>query len=265
MNRASSRRRAPLALGVALAVCAVMLPALPAAAEPLECVTDAAGAMQVTAECVDPLYTQPIIDAETDETTPVAHHRVSGHFEGTNIQFNIYLHPQTDKAEWDGRFFQYTYPTTFTPGQNTSRASDRAIGFALASGGYTVQAGNDFLSLGYRHAAAAAKFAEQVAADYYGGDREIFGYLYGPSGGSFQAVGAAENTDGVWQLQLQRSIRCRAHPRRKGRPDPRRAPAGRQRRPVRHPRRGREGDAQRAAPAGHPLEGLGDLRLSARL
>ncbi|MGC5221757.1 hypothetical protein ACPW96_04045 [Micromonospora sp. DT81.3] len=199
MNRAPSRRRSPLALGVALAVCAVMLPALPAAAEPVECVTDAAGAMQVTGECIDPLYTQPIVDAETDEASPVAHHRVSGHFEGTNIQFNIYLHPQADKAKWDGRFFQYTYPTTFTPGQNTSRASDRAIGFALASGGYTVQAGNDFLSLGYRHAAAAAKFAEQVAADYYGGDREIFGYLYGPSGGSFQAVGAAENTDGVWQ------------------------------------------------------------------
>jgi len=62
-----------------------------------------------------------------------------------------------------------------------------------------VQAGNDFVSVGYRHAAAAAKFAEQVAADYYDSDREVFGYLYGPSGGSLQTVGAAENVQGVWQ------------------------------------------------------------------
>ena len=67
---------------------------------------------------------------------------------------------QADKAQWDGRFFQYTYQTVFTPGQNLAQATDRAIGFALASGGYAVQAGNGFLSLGYRHTAAAAKFAE---------------------------------------------------------------------------------------------------------
>ncbi|MDR7187001.1 hypothetical protein J2X85_004062 [Microbacterium trichothecenolyticum] len=178
----------------------MLLPAVPAAAEPAPCVQSAPNApMEVTADCIDALYAQPVIDAETDETSPVAHRRVSGHFEGTNIQFNIYLHAEQDKAQWDGRFFQYTYPTTFAAGQSTARASDRAIGFALASGGYAVQAGNSSVSLGYRHAAAAAKFAETVAAAYYGSDHEIFGYLYGPSGGSFQTVGAAENTDGVWQ------------------------------------------------------------------
>jgi hypothetical protein len=155
--------------------------------------------MQIIGNCVDPLYTQPVIDSETDETVPVAHHRVSGHFEGTNIQFNIYLHPQAEKGKWQGRFFQNTYPITFTPGENTSQADDRAIGFGLASGAYVVRAGNDFVSLGYRHAAAAARFSRQVAADYYGSDRKIFGYLYGLSGGSFQTVGAAENTQGVWQ------------------------------------------------------------------
>jgi hypothetical protein len=154
--------------------------------------------MQGTADCIDPLYTQPVIDSETDETLPVPHHRVSGHFEGTNISFNIYLHAQSDKAKWDGRFFQYTYPTAFT-GPSTAVASDRAIGFALVSGGYAVQAGNGSVSLGYRYDAAAAKFAKTVAASYYGSDRRIFGYLYGPSGGSFQTVGAAENTEGVWQ------------------------------------------------------------------
>jgi hypothetical protein len=38
-----------------------------------------------------------------------------------------------------------------------------------------------------------------VAAAYYGaGTRPIRGYLYGPSGGSYQTIGAAENTTGVW-------------------------------------------------------------------
>ncbi|WP_194396212.1 PKD domain-containing protein [Microbacterium atlanticum] len=200
MARPSFARPGPIAASAVLALTVALLPALPAAAEPVACVQPAPNApMQVTADCIDPTYTQPVIDAETDETTPVPHHRVSGHFEGTNITFNIYLHPAADKSKWQGRFFQYTYPTTFSADQNTSRASDRAIGFALASGGYAVQAGNGFLSLGYRHTAAAAKFAETVAAAYYGSDRAIFGYLYGPSGGSFQTVGAAENTDGVWQ------------------------------------------------------------------
>ena len=96
------------------------------------------------------------------------------------------------KNQWKGRFFQYTYPLT------DEKATDRAIEFGAASGGYTVQAGS-FVALGYRHAAAAAKFAKTVAATYYGsGDRPIYGYLYGPSGGSYQTIGAAENTTGVW-------------------------------------------------------------------
>jgi hypothetical protein len=196
--RASTRRPWAVTAVAALALVATAYSG-PAAAEPVACATDARGATQVTLDCIDPLYTQPVIDSETEETLPVPHHRVSGHFEGTNIQFNIYLHPEADKAKWDGRFFQYTYPITFTPGTNTSWANDRAIEFGLTSGGYTVQAGNNFVSVGYRHAAAAAKFAEQVAADYYDSDREVFGYLYGPSGGSLQTVGAAENVQGVWQ------------------------------------------------------------------
>ena len=233
--------------------------------------------MEVTADCIDALYAQPVIDAETDETSPVAHRRVSGHFEGTNIQFNIYLHAEQDKAQWDGRFFQYTYPTTFAAGQSTARASDRAIGFALASGGYAVQAGNGSVSLGYRHAAAAAKFAETVAAAYYGSDREIFGYLYGPSGGSFQTVGAAENTDGVWQgfVPMVQAVPTPNSYNFNGRSAAelilgdkaaaiRDALAARgQRQPVRDARRGGERDAHRGAQARHPVEGVGEPRLPA--
>lgn len=189
----------PLTLGAATALTLAMLTPLAATAAPPTCAQSGPTApMRVTVDCVDPLYAEPVIDSETDETTPVAHHRISGHFANTNIEFNIYLHAVKDKKKWDGRFFQFTYPTTFSPDQNTARASDRAIGFALASGGYAVQAGNGSLSLGYRHTAAAAKFAESVAADYYGSHRNIYGYLYGPSGGSFQTIGAAENTEGVW-------------------------------------------------------------------
>ena len=183
---------------LALAIGAVVLPVGTASAAPPECTaTRPGGPVQVTPDCVDPLYANPVIDSEQDLTTPVVHHRVSGHFEGTDIRFNIYLPPAN---QWKGRFFQYTYPTAFTPEEDTSVADDRAIGFSIASGGYAVQAGNASNSVGYRHTAAAAKFAETVAADYYHhGNRKIYGYLYGPSGGSFQTTGAAENTSGVWE------------------------------------------------------------------
>jgi hypothetical protein len=169
-----------------------------AAGPPPTCApTEPGGPTWVTADCVDPLYDHPVIDSEQDLTTPVVNHRVSGHFAGTNVQFNIYLPPAD---QWKGRFFQYTYPTAFTPEEDTAVASERAIGFAIASGGFAVQAGNASLALGYRHTAAAAKFARTIAATYYGsGSRPIFGYLYGPSGGSFQVTGAMENTTGVWQ------------------------------------------------------------------
>lgn len=193
-----SRHRGAFAV---LATAAILGPALlaPAAsAAPAECTT-IDRAVQVTSDCIDPTYASPVVDSETDETAPVPHHRVSGHFEGTNIQFNIYLHAAADTGQWQGRFFQSTYPIAFTPSEDTSRATDRQLEFSLASGGYAVQAGNAAVSVGYRHDAAAAKFARQVAADYYRSDQPISGYLYGGSGGSLQTIGAAENTDGVWQ------------------------------------------------------------------
>ena len=193
-----ARRRAISAVAATVLLGTTLGTAGPALAAPADCAT-VEGAMQVTADCLDPTYATPVIDSETEETAPTPHHRVRGHFDGTNIQFNIYLHARENKARWDGRFFQYTYPIAFPGEPPTSLADDRAIGFALSSGGYAVQAGNTFVSLGYRHAAAAAKFAETVAAKYYGSNRPIYGYLYGPSGGSFQTIGAAENTTGVWQ------------------------------------------------------------------
>jgi hypothetical protein len=190
--RASDRVLLWIATSVTLVLGAALAPIETASAAAPECAAvQPGGPVQVTADCVDPLYSHPVIDNEVDLTQPVVHRKASGHFAGTEIRFNIYLPPAN---QWKGRFFQYTYPLT------DENATDRAIGFGSASGGYTVQAGSSGNSLGYRHAAAAAKFAKTVAAAYYGsGHRRIYGYLYGPSGGSFQTVGAMENTTGVWQ------------------------------------------------------------------
>lgn len=167
----------------------ILAPAGAASAAPPGCAAATpAGPIQVTPGCVDALYATPVIDREQDLSTPVTHRRVSGHFDGTDVRFTIYLPPA---EQWQGRFFQYTYPTS------TENALDRAVAFGAASGAYTVQTSGRG---GYRHDAAAAKFAESVAAAYYrSGSRRIYGYLYGPSGGSFQTVGAIENTTGVWE------------------------------------------------------------------
>ncbi|KAM0543465.1 hypothetical protein ACHAPJ_012263 [Fusarium lateritium] len=142
--------------------------------------------MQITPECIDPVYNTVIIDAETDVSSPVSHRKISGHFKETNIDFNIYL-PHSD---FQSRFFQLAHPT-----QN-STAPDRAIGFGAESGGYTnhVAGGG-----GYRADAAVAKLSRSIAADFYKIRDEIYGYVYGGSGGSFVAVGAIENTFDVWQ------------------------------------------------------------------
>jgi hypothetical protein len=73
------------AAAVAVALATSLIPSQVAAAnEPNECAAaQAGGPVWVTADCVDPRYATPVIDSESDETSPVAHHRVSGHFEGT--------------------------------------------------------------------------------------------------------------------------------------------------------------------------------------
>lgn len=68
-------------------------------------------------------------------------------------------------------------------------ADDNTIAFGVESGGYTVQASG---STGYRADAAVAKFSRQVAQDYYNvSSDQIYGYVYGGSGGSLKAIGAA--------------------------------------------------------------------------
>ncbi|KAH7127858.1 hypothetical protein B0J13DRAFT_645945 [Dactylonectria estremocensis] len=152
-----------------------------------DCVTlGAGGPLQITLDCIDPIYSSPIIDSEIEVTVPVPHHKVSGHFVGTNIDFNIYM----PRSGWKGRFFQLVYPL------QSSIASDYDIRFGAESGAYTVRVTG---SLGYRADAAVAKFARTLAGKYYNRKSTgIYGYVYGGSGGSLVTIGAVENTFGVW-------------------------------------------------------------------
>lgn len=171
---------------------AVLLPALCATAisttQQTECSAVAPnGPVIVTIDCIDPEYHEVIIDSETDEESPVRHHKVSAHFNESNISINIYLPP---RSQWEGRFFQMVYPT------QEAEALDVNIAFAIDSGGYTVQITG---TTGYRADAAAAKFSRGIAVEYYDHrDQHIYGYIFGGSGGSLQTIGAIENTYGVW-------------------------------------------------------------------
>ncbi|KAF4980555.1 hypothetical protein FDECE_17860 [Fusarium decemcellulare] len=154
----------------------------------VECVaTGPDGPIVVTPGCIDPDYSEIVIDSGSDETSPIPHRKVSAHFNGTDIAINIYLPP---KHQWQGRFFQMVYPS------HEADALDVNVSFGADSGGYAVQITG---TGGYRADAAAAKFSKTMASEYYGEpDRHIYGYIYGGSGGSLQTVGAIENTKKVW-------------------------------------------------------------------
>ncbi|OAL48551.1 hypothetical protein IQ07DRAFT_632884 [Pyrenochaeta sp. DS3sAY3a] len=150
-------------------------------------------ALQITPNCVDPDYNIPIIDNEGILVTPEPHYRVQGHFDNTTIKFNYHfpLKDTTSGNIWEGRFYQWVYPT------QEDTADDATIGIGLSSGAYMIQTTG---TLGYRAEAASAKFSRIVAAQYYdlNPSTRIYGYIYGASGGSLQVIGALENTQGIW-------------------------------------------------------------------
>ncbi|SPJ78330.1 uncharacterized protein FTOL_06719 [Fusarium torulosum] len=161
--------------------------------KPVLCASnDETGDSVIAADYVDPDYADPdyalyVFDSETDITDPTPHRRISGHFVGTEVDFNIYLTP---KPRWKGRFFQHMHPL------QTSLADNNTILFGAESGGYTVQASG---TIGYRADAALARLSRRLAREYYNSPSDqIYGYIYGGSGGSLKVVGAAENTFGVW-------------------------------------------------------------------
>jgi hypothetical protein len=157
--------------------------------------------MRVTPDCVDPDYGTPVVDSETTATDPVPHVRVSGHFAGTSARFSIYL---PTGIEWEHRFYQLVYPL------QDENATAETIALGAASGAYTVQTNG---GSGYRVDAAAAKFAETVAANRYGWLGPIHGYIYGASGGSYQTIAAGRTAAASGTAPCRSSTVCRRRSR----------------------------------------------------
>lgn len=162
----------------------------------------------VTGESIDPRYSEPYVDINELREQPVPHRYIHGGFRNTGARFSFYF---PDKGRYQGRFFQNTYPMALSedigPFPIEFEVSTGDLGFTFDSGAYYVQtnlggadrAGGmaDPAIAAYRVNAAAAKYSRLVAARLYGPHR-TYGYLFGGSGGSYQTIGAAENTRGVW-------------------------------------------------------------------
>ncbi|MET0887231.1 MAG: PKD domain-containing protein, partial [Mycetocola sp.] len=121
---------------------------------------------------------------------------IHGGFTGTDGKFSLYF---PDAAEYEGRFFQSTYPTV-----GHEDADPTALAFSLTHGAYVVQSNNgggvpasNGLG-GYRINAAAAKYSRIIAEEVYADSARPRGYIYGQSGGAYQTAGSVENTEGVW-------------------------------------------------------------------
>ncbi|MFT3930772.1 MAG: PKD domain-containing protein [Spongiibacteraceae bacterium] len=161
----------------------------------------------ITDDSIDPQYSEPYIDINELRDEPVPHRYVHGGFENTGARFSFYFPPAEQYA---GRFFHNTYPLALSedigPFPIAFDVATGNLGFTLDSGAYYVQTnlgGSDRTPMAdpaiaaYRVNAAAAKYSRVVAKELYG-DHRPYGYLFGGSGGSYQTIGAAENTSGVW-------------------------------------------------------------------
>lgn len=161
----------------------------------------------LTEEFIDPDYHDAYIDINEWRDEPVPHRYVHGGFRNTGAEFSFYF---PEEKDYRGRFFHNTYPLALSsdiaPFPIPFDVATGNLGFTLDSGAYYVQTnlgGTDRTPLAdpaiaaYRVNAAAAKFSRQVACELYGEHRP-YGYLFGGSGGSYQTIGSAENTDGIW-------------------------------------------------------------------
>lgn len=155
----------------------------------------------------DDFFGAPYVDVDEWRDGPAPHRYVHGGFSGTDTRFSFYFPPA---GQYQERFFQHFTPVPLSENLAQSAAGEAdKIGFATSSGAYFVEtngggpdAANPFSGMdqsigAYRANAAAARFSRVVAARIYGAHRP-FGYAYGGSGGGFRTIGAAENTEDVW-------------------------------------------------------------------
>jgi hypothetical protein len=169
--------------------------------------TDMEPAQKITADSVDPVYSQPYIEIDERRDVPVPHRYIHGGFKGTDARFSFYFPPA---EQYGRRFFHNTYPLATSadigPFPIEFDVATGNLGFTIDSGAYYVQTNlggidrtppADPAIAAFRVNAAAAKYSRVVAAELFGEHRP-YGYLFGGSGGSYQTIGAAENTEGVW-------------------------------------------------------------------
>jgi hypothetical protein len=154
----------------------------------------------------DALFKQPYVDIDEWRDGPVRHRYVHGGFTGTDMRFSFYM---PEKAQYQGRFFQYVTPVPDNENLAQTPGDDK-IGFSISSGGYFIETngggvtavagpafGADPKIGAFRANAAAAMYSRKLAAEMYGPHR-TYGYLYGGSGGGYRTLGSMENTTGIW-------------------------------------------------------------------
>ena len=162
---------------------------------------------RVTGDSVDRDFHTPYIAVNEWRSEPEPHRYIHGGFAGTDARFSFYF-PQAER--YQQRFFHNTYPLAESSDVGPFPiAFDVAVGdlgFCFESGAYYVQTNlggadgkppGDPAIAAFRVNAAAAKYSRLLAAELYGEHRP-YGYLYGGSGGAYQVIGSAENTEGVW-------------------------------------------------------------------
>ena len=165
------------------------------------CQPDEIAGIRATDECIDPELVVPFIDEdeirevddpETGET--LTYRYVHGGFEDSPARFALHF-----PTEYQGRFFQSTYPTV---GSEAVGSDQLATGLrngaaVVASNNAGGVAASPALG-GVRANAGAANVARALIPHLYGDDAPVRGYIYGVSGGAYQAIGALESTTGVW-------------------------------------------------------------------
>lgn len=155
----------------------------------------------------DTYFGRPYVDTDEQRTDPVRHRYVHGGFTGTETRFSFYFLP----AEvYKGRFFQHVTPVPQSENlAQTAAGEEDKITLAALNGAYFVEtngggpqaadplSGMDPTIGAYRANAVTAEFSRVIANELYGEHRP-YGYLYGGSGAAFRTIGAAENTENIW-------------------------------------------------------------------
>ena len=94
----------------------------------------------ITADSIDPVYSQPYVAVNELRDDPVPHRYVHGGFKGTDARFSFYFPPED---RYHGRFFHNTYPMAthpdIAPFPIAFEVATGDLGFTLASGAYYVQ------------------------------------------------------------------------------------------------------------------------------